>query len=238
MKHWCVVAISCLFAVQMVAQQNPPKAAKPDTTSSVKQSVEMQKITDSFVGLWKTATTIEPGGFSPSGGTGEGRSSITSGPAGNSVRELARSHGALGRFAGFGLMWWDRNAAMYRQVWCDNMSPNGCDTFNGHWESGNLVFDGTANAQGNAMKLRSTYSAIAINSFVYTLEASVGDAPMKKMMTIKYERTEPRANAPAAGSAGGDAGANPQTEIRQSEDRQSADSPNANPQPDNQAKPK
>jgi hypothetical protein len=163
---------------------------------SAKQLVEMKKVTDSFAGLWKTTTTVEPGAFLPKGGSASGHADIRSGPAGNSLIERTRSRGALGNFAGMGTIWWDAKAAAYRGLWCDSLSPTGCDmTGTGQWDGNNLVFTGDSEMEGKKMQMRETYSDITIDSFTFTMDMGIDGAPLQKAMTIKYERAVPRAAA-------------------------------------------
>lgn len=164
---------------------------------SAKQSDEMKKMIETFAGMWKTTATVEKSMFFPQAGTATGRSDFRSGPAGNSLVERARSHGIMGTFAGFGLWWWDAKAAAYRGMWCDSLSPNGCDPMGtGHWDGNNLVFTSEMDMgdQGK-MKIRESYADITADSFTFIMESAMGDAPMTKMMSIKYERETPKSAA-------------------------------------------
>ncbi|MGZ4790034.1 MAG: DUF1579 family protein [Terriglobales bacterium] len=171
------------------------KKAVPPTPSmpSAKQSEEMKKLTDTFVGMWKTTATIEKNAFFPMAGTSEGRSDFRSGPAGNSLVERARSHGVMGAFAGLGVFWWDAKAAAYKAIWCDSLAPDGCDTLGtGRWDGNNLVFTSDMDMNGSPLHMRETYSDITADSFTFTMEAAMADAPMAKMMTIRYQRVQPK----------------------------------------------
>ena len=160
---------------------------------SAKQSEEMKKLTDTFAGMWKTTATVEKNAFFPMSGTAEGRSDFRSGPAGNSLIERARSHGVMGVFAGLGLFWWDSKAAAYKALWCDSLSQNGCDSLGtGHWEGNSLVFTSQTDVGAGSMQMRETYSNVTADSFTFTMEAAAGDAPMAKMMTIQYQRVQPK----------------------------------------------
>jgi hypothetical protein len=182
------------------AQKNHKKAesAAPQMPPQP-QSVEMKKMTDTFAGLWKATTTVEPGGFMPQGGTATGRADIRSGPAGNSLSERFRSHGAFGNFAGSGTIWWDLKAAAYRALWCDTMAPSGCDMVGmGKWEGNNLVFTGETEMEGKKVQMRETYSDITPDSFTFVMETGTDGAPMQKAMTIKYERATPKSASAAS----------------------------------------
>jgi Protein of unknown function (DUF1579) len=174
--------------------QPPPPAPQ---IPPAKQIEEMKKMTDTFGGMWNTTATVEKNMFFSEAGTSAGHSEFRSGPAGNSLIERARSHGVMGVFAGLGVFWWDAKAAAYKAVWCDSLSRSGCDLLGtGHWDGPNLVFTSLVDmGGGNTMQMRETYSAITADSFTFTMEAAMGDAPMAKMMTIQYQRSQAKSAA-------------------------------------------
>lgn len=199
MYRLLAIFLVLLFATTSFAQSSrhrrtkkePPPA--PPIVPTAKQSEEMKKITDTFAGMWKTTATLEQGALFPKPGTATGRSDFRSGPAGNSLIERSRSHGALGLFAGMGILWWDAHAAAYKGIWCDSLAPEGCDsTGTGRWDGNNLVFTADIDMGQNKMHMRSAYSNITADAFTYTLETSMDDAPLAKAMTIQYERVQPR----------------------------------------------
>ena len=160
---------------------------------SAKQSPEMKKLVDSFAGMWKTTATVEKNAMFPIAGTSEGRSDIRSGPAGNSLIERSRSHGVMGTFAGLGVFWWDPRSTAYKAIWCDSLALNGCDDLGaGKWDGNNLVFTAKIDMGGSTMQMRNTYGDITPDSYTFTMEIAMGDAPMAKMMFIKYQRVQPK----------------------------------------------
>ncbi|HVZ18542.1 MAG TPA: DUF1579 family protein [Terriglobales bacterium] len=189
-----VILLLVSISFGQTSRRRHRKAAPPTPSMpSAKQSVEMKKLTDTFTGMWKTTATVEKNAFFPLAGTAEGRSDFRSGPSGNSLVERARSHGVMGTFAGLGLFWWDAKAAAYKAIWCDTLTPDGCDAMGtGHWDGNNLVFTSDTDTNGSTMHMRETYSAVTADSFTFTMEAAMGEAPMQKMMTILYQRSEPK----------------------------------------------
>jgi len=184
--------------------QAPPQPQMP----SAKQSEEMKKMTDTFVGMWKTTTTVEKSDLFSLSGTSNGHSDFRSGPAGNSLIERTRSHGVLGVFAGMGVFWWDAQKAAYSALWCDSLAPDGCMNLGrGQWDGNALVFTSVMDMGPNKMHVKSTYSNISTDAFTYTLEAGMDGAPLAKVMTVQYERTEsktvmePPPTAPATAAA-------------------------------------
>lgn len=198
MKRFLIVIFVLVFAASALAQRprhkrHVTKEPEQPHMDSAKQSEQMKKMTDTFVGMWKTAATVEKGPMFTRSGTAEGRSDFRSGPGGNSLIERARSHGVMGLFAGMGVFWWDPVAASYKAMWCDSLAPEGCDVLgNGMWDANGLVFTAQATVGQNTIHLKATYSNIAADSFTYTLQMGTDDAPLTTMMTVRYQREQPR----------------------------------------------
>lgn len=196
MQRFFVFILAFTLVSGALAQsKHSRKHAAPATPQmqSVKQSEEMKKLTDTFGGQWKTTATVEKSSFFPFAGTSSGRSDFRSGPAGNSLVERTRSHGVMGEFAGTGVVWWDAKAAAYKGIWCDSISPDGCDpTGSGQWSGGSLVFNSEMDMGQNKMQVRNTYSNITADSFTFTMETGMDGAPLAKLMTIEYQRAQPR----------------------------------------------
>ena len=198
MQRALITAVILVLATTAFGQtsHHHRKPAEPEVPGmpSVKQSEQMKKMTDTFSGMWKTIATVEKSAWFPNAGTSIGRSDIRSGPAGNSLVERSRSHGVMGTFAGFGLFWWDDKAAAYKGMWCDTLSPDGCDPIgSGQWQAdGTLVFTSQMDMGQNKLQVKETYSGITADAFTFTMETSTDGAPMTKMMTIQYTRVEPK----------------------------------------------
>jgi len=197
MQRLFATALVLAFATTAIAQSarhsHKHTAPAAPEVPSAKQSEEMKKMTDTFAGQWKTTATIEKSDFFPVSGTATGRSDFRSGPAGNSLVERARSHGAMGLFAGLGVFWWDAKAAAYRGLWCDSLAPDGCDALGtGQWSGNSLVFNADVDMGQNKLHMRETYSDITVDAFTFTMETAMDNAPMAKLMTIQYERVQPR----------------------------------------------
>ena len=206
-----MLALVATSSAQTKRARRHKEPAAPQMPSA-KQSEEMKKMTDTFAGMWKTTATMEKNPLFPQGGTATGRSDFRSGPAGNSLVERARSHGAMGAFAGLGLIWWDAKTAAYSGVWCDSLAPGGCDSLGqGQWQGNDLVFTSTQDTGQNKLHYRETYSAITADSFTYTVETATDDGAMTKFMTIQYERVQPRTTVVTPPAAPENPAASPQS---------------------------
>lgn len=174
-------------------------AAKPSGQGKAKaggmsmkapSSPEMDKLAKTMVGTWTTAETVPPSQMMPNGGTGSGEAIIHRGPGGNSLLQNYRSQSAMGKFAGHGITWYDPQAKAFKNIWCDTMTPGGCEVFNGtgQWEGDKLVFTGTQNMMGKTEQVKETMSDITPDSFTFTIESGPDANSMKNFMTIKYTR--------------------------------------------------
>ncbi len=167
---------------------------------AVKPSPEMQKLVKMFAGTWDTTEKHEPSEYFTQGGTGTGTDTTKAGPGGNSLIGDYRSKGAMGSFTGHGVIYWDAKRKVYSSVWCDSMSPEGCEVgATGKWEGNDLVFVAEGEMMGKKYQMKQVYTDIKPDSFTFHIDTSESGAPMKRMMTIQYARksaTKPPA-APA-----------------------------------------
>jgi hypothetical protein len=168
------------------------KSSKPAAESAMpvpKPSPEMTKLIQKLRGTWSTAEKMEPSEMSPKGGSGRGTATFAPGPGNLSMTEKYNSRGAMGSFAGFGNFWWDAKSQAYKGVWCDSMTPDGCDSSGTtKWEGDNLVGMMESEMNGQKMVNKITYSDFKPNSFVMTMESGPDENSLKKMMTITYTK--------------------------------------------------
>jgi hypothetical protein len=193
-----VLAGLCVMplAAQDSAMSAKPKAAKPAAKSPEQASMpmpkpapEMTKMIKMMAGTWTVTEKHESNPMMPKGGTNKGTAVLTPGPGDMSLVEKYHSTGAIGSFNGLGTFWWDTKAQAYPGVWCDNMSPTGCNnTGSTKWEGDKLV--GTMEGEMNGQKImtRFIYSDFKPNSFVMTMEMGPDASKMQKAMTITYTK--------------------------------------------------
>ena len=193
-----VVLVGLALVLPAAAQKKEKKQEqKPATTlAAPKPAPEMEKLAKMMAGTWSGQEKHEPSPFLPAGATGKGLFKVSLGPGGHSLVEQYNSRGALGKFTGHGMTYWDPKAKVFRGVWCDNFTPT-CDASVGQWEGDNLVFLSEGEFQGQKTKLKMFYSGFTADSFDFGIDMSMGEGPMARIMTIKYTR----AKAPAAAAA-------------------------------------
>jgi hypothetical protein len=72
----------------------------------------------------------------------------------------------------------------------------------GQWTGNSLVFTSQMDMGQSKMQVRNTYFDITADAFTFTMETGMDGAPMTTLMTIQYQRAEPRTTVitPAAGA--------------------------------------
>ena len=193
-----VLAAFCCMALLAQDAMAPakPKAARPAAQAQQmppmpKPAPEMTKLSKMLSGNWTVAEKMEPGPMAPNGATGKGTAKIWAGPGGLSLIENYQSSGAMpGSFKGMGTWWWDPKAQAFHGLWCDNMTPNGCDASGTtKWEGNNLVGSmQSADMNGQMMMMKFTYSDFKPDSFVMTMEMGPDASKMQKAMTVTYTK--------------------------------------------------
>src|SRR5262249_42381470 len=91
------------------AQELPSPPLKPKQTSP-----EMQKLFNTFLGIWSVTEKIEPSATLPKGGSGQGDEVYKAGPGGVSlIEEIHLKEGARD-ISGLGVGWWDDKVKGFR----------------------------------------------------------------------------------------------------------------------------
>jgi len=192
-----LIALAGCFCLSVLAQDSgapaKSKTAKPagqgQQMPMPKPSAEMTKLIRTLSGNWNVTEKHEVNPMMPNGGEGKGTAKIWAGPGGLSLIENYSSTGAMGSFKGMGTWWWDPKAQLYHGLWCDNMTPNGCDTSGAtKWEGDQLVGSMQSDMNGQMMMMKFIYSDFKPDSFVMTMEMGPDASKMQKAMTITYTK--------------------------------------------------
>jgi len=190
---FAALCCSTAFAQDQAAPAKAKPAAKPAAQAQQMPmpapSPEMTKLIKTLSGNWSVAEKQEPSPMMPNGGAGKGTAIIKAGPGNLSLVETYQSVGAMGNFKGMGTWWWDPKTQAFRGLWCDNMTPNGCDTSGStKWEGDKLVGTMQGDMNGQTMMMRFIYSDFKPGSFVMTMEMGPDAGKMQKAMTVTYTK--------------------------------------------------
>jgi hypothetical protein len=190
-----LVCVCTSLAAQSDAKSSTAASKKPASEAAAmpmpKADPQMTKMIKMMGGNWSVTEKSEPSPMFPKGGAGKGTATLTPGPGGMSLIEKYHSTGMMGgNFNGFGTFWWDSKANAYRGVWCDTMTPGGCDSSGTtKWEGDNLVGSMEGEMNGQKMLTKFIYSDWKPNSFTMKMMAGADANSLKDMMTITYTRT-------------------------------------------------
>lgn len=197
-KGFAVMILIALFCATMAAQDNdaPKKPLPSRSIANAKMppppqaSPEMTKLIQMMAGNWTVAEKSEPSPMFPTGGTGKGTAKFWAGPGGLSLLETYQSSGIMGtNFKGSGIFWWDPKIQAYHGVWCDSMTPDGCDggsTFKWDGETLAGMMESDMNGQKTVMKF--TYTNWSPSSFVMNMAMGPDANSVKDMMTVTYTK--------------------------------------------------
>lgn len=188
-------ALVCI-SISLIAQNDAKSTSSKKPASEAgampmpKPDPEMTKMIKMMAGNWTVTEKSDPSPMFPKGGTGKGTATMTAGPGGMSLMEKYHSTGMMGgNFNGFGTFWWDAKANAYRGVWCDTMTPGGCDSSGTtKWDGDNLVGTMEGEMNGQTMVTKFIYTDWKPNSFVMKMESGPDANSTKEMMTITYTR--------------------------------------------------
>ncbi|MGB8885187.1 MAG: DUF1579 family protein [Candidatus Korobacteraceae bacterium] len=166
------------------------KTAQPMAMPVPQPAPEMIKLIKMMGGNWTVTEKENPGPMFPNGGTGKGTATLTPGPGGLSLMEKYHSSGAMGpSFNGVGTFWWDPKAQVFRGLWCDNLTPNGCDASGTtKWDGDKLVGTMTSDMNGQKMVTQFVYSDWKPTSFVMTMSTGADAKSLKPAVIITYSK--------------------------------------------------
>ena len=175
-----VALVFCLATV--VAQEHgKDKNGQGEAYPQPKPGPEMEKLKFQL-GTWKTVEKHEASpGFA--GGEGSGIMTVRPGPGGLSLITEYNSTGAVGKFAGHGLLFWDAEAKVYKNYWLDNFTAGSME-MTGRWEGKDLVLTGQMKQMGKTYTFKEVITDISPTA--HTMKMYMGEGgPEALVMTLK-----------------------------------------------------
>jgi len=134
---WC--CISAILVVHLTATQRMRAKAAPDQKSPVP---EMDRLTKALVGDWRATETMERGEFFPDRGERHGIVHVRLTAGGTALIYEVHSDGSAARLDGMLVIWWDKEANLYRFFTCFNNPNHPCKMHStAHWEGNSFVND-------------------------------------------------------------------------------------------------
>jgi hypothetical protein len=105
-----VICLIIPFVSPITAQQ-AQSATSPNQSSPVP---EIERLAKALVGDWNTMETMERGEFFPNGGSRHGVVHVMLAAGGTTLIYEVRSDGSAGKLDGMLVIWWDKDASLYR----------------------------------------------------------------------------------------------------------------------------
>jgi hypothetical protein len=190
-----LVAVFC--ATALAQDDNTPRRPMPPRSIArakmpppPQPSPEMTKLIQMMSGNWTVTEKYEQSPMFPGGGTSKGTAKLWAGPGGLALLQDYHSSGVMSsNFSGSGTIWWDPKIQGYRVVWCDSMTPNGCDAGTMlKWDAETLTGTSESDMNGQKMFTRFTYGSWSPTSFVMSMSMGPDANQLKEMVTITYTK--------------------------------------------------
>jgi hypothetical protein len=179
------VLIPAILLLPHAAAQKTAEPIAPDQRSSVP---EMDRLARALVGDWTTTETLERGEFFPDGGSRHGIVHVKLAAGGTTLVYEVHSDGSAGKLDGMLVIWWDRDASLYRVFICFN-NPNHPCKMRGtaYWEGNVFVNDYEEMVNGKNTRWRDSFSFAPTS---HTLVAAIdkGNGTIQTLITTRATR--------------------------------------------------
>jgi len=177
------LALITPFVLRAAAQQTG-SATSPGPSSPVP---EMERLAKALVGDWDTTETMEKGEFF-SGGSRHGVVHVRLAAGGTTLIYEVHSDGSAGKLDGMLVIWWDKDANLYRVFVCFNNPKHPCEMRGtAHWEGDSFVNDYEDTVKGKKAPWRDTFT-FTPTSHTLVAAMEVESGTMKTLITTKATR--------------------------------------------------
>jgi hypothetical protein len=170
------------------ATEQPQSTTPPSQHSALP---EMEKLAKALVGDWNTTETMEPGKNFSGGGSRNGIVHVRLAAGGTTLIYEVHSDGTAGKLDGMLVIWWDKDAGVYRVFVCFNNPSHPCEMRGAaHWEGNSFVNDYEVIVKGSKTSWRDT---VTFTPSSHTLVAAMKTAngAMQTQITTKATRRHP-----------------------------------------------
>ena len=172
------------FSTHAAAQQAQSRSASNQSSPIP----EMERLAKALVGDWNTMETMERGKIFPNGGSRHGIVHVGLAAGGTTLIYEVHSDGSAGKLDGMLVIWWDKDAGLYRVFVCFNNPDHPCEMRGtAHWERDTFVNDYDETVKGKKTSWRDSFTFTPTS---HTLVAAmrVGDGTMQTLITTKATR--------------------------------------------------
>jgi hypothetical protein len=159
------------------------------TAAEVSASPEMNRLAKALAGDWNTEEQMERSSFFPNGGSRHGHTHVRLGAGGTTLIDEVHSDGSAGKLDGFLVIWWEKDAKLYRFFTCFNDADAPCKVRGtAHWEGDIFVNDYEETVDGRKAKCRDSFIQMTPTSHSLVAAIDNGDGTMKTLITTRSTR--------------------------------------------------
>jgi hypothetical protein len=189
-------AVALLFGALVLISSFLLRATAEQTQSTISPSPtspvpEMERLAKALLGDWNTTETMEQGDVFPNGGSRRGIVHVKLAAGGTTLIYEVHSDGSAGKLDGMLVIWWDKNASLYRVFVCFNNPRHPCEMRGtARWEGDSFVNDYEDVVKGRKTSWRDTFT-FAPNSHTLVAAMRAADGAMQTQITTKATRLHP-----------------------------------------------
>lgn len=156
---------------------------------NVPPAQEVKRLFEAFAGDWDTSEKRERTQFFPNGGERKGRSHVRLAAGGAMLVMEGHSDGSAGPLSYMIVVWWDKDAGLYRYFICFKDAGSGCVVRGtARWDGDKFVNDYEEVVKGKRMKFRDTFEDITPNSYTLVFAWVKDDGSTEPVIISKAVR--------------------------------------------------
>jgi hypothetical protein len=175
-----IIPFSPYAAAQQLQRRTPPNHSGPVP--------EMERLAKALVGDWNATETMEPGEIFPKGGSRHGMVHVSLAAGGTTLIYEVHSDGSAGKLDGMLVIWWEKDAGVYRVFVCFNNPDHPCEMRGtAHWERDSFVNDYEETVKGKKTLWRDSFT-FTPTSHILVAAIRVGNGTMQTLITTKATR--------------------------------------------------
>jgi hypothetical protein len=183
---WLVTLAIVCFAAGLGGQ------VKEIGESGIQPTAEIKRLYEALGGDWDTSEKRERTQFYPNGGERKGRSHVRLGAGGAMLVMEGHSDGTAGPLSYIIVVWWDKDAKVYRYFTCFKDESSGCEVRGtAHWDGDKFMNDYEDVVEGKKLKFRDTFEDITPNSHKLVFAWVKDDGSVQPVIVSKAVRRAP-----------------------------------------------
>lgn len=183
-----IIGFFALLAI-VVSRSELQAQVKEIGEGRVTPAPEIKRLYDAFGGDWDTSEKRERTQFFPSGGERKGRSHVRLAAGGAMLVMEGHSDGSAGPLSYIIVVWWDKEASLFRYFTCFKAEGSGCEVRGtAHWDEDKFVNEYEEMVQGKKLKFRDTFEDITPNSHTLVFAWVKDDGSVEPVIISKSVR--------------------------------------------------